>query len=158
MIWISLLSSTDCQTPLRTVTLPTDPLASMMPTAYLKLSGQIPSGSCTLLYVLIAKTSPFHKQLRKLALYCRLYSENQLGNSKAYESNYNYSTAVIIKNCQLYISLFKCTAVTWVMEKIQKLQILCPIISQTAALQTQLLPSLFMTKCQNNRILFHAFL
>lgn len=97
MIWITLLSSTDCQTFLRTVTLPTDPLTSMMPTAYLKSSGQIPSSSCTLLYVLIPENSPFHKQLQKLALYCRPYSENQLGNSKAYESNYNYSTAVIIK-------------------------------------------------------------
>lgn len=60
-----------------------------------------------------------------------------------------------LEQCQLYMSLFKCTAVTWVMEKIQKLQILCPVISQT--LQTQLLPSLFMTKCQNNSVLFHAF-
>lgn len=96
MTWITLLSSTDCQTSLRTVTLPTDPLTSMMPTAYLKLSGQIPSSS-TLLHVLITENSPLHKQLQKLALYCRPYSENQLGNSKAYESNYNYSTAVIIK-------------------------------------------------------------
>lgn len=97
MIWISLLSSTDCQTSLRTATLPTDPLTSMIPTAYLKLSGQIPSSSGTLPYVLMPENSPFHKQLQKLALYCRLHSENQLGNSKAYESNYNYTTAVIIK-------------------------------------------------------------
>lgn len=55
------------------------------------------SSFCTLVSVLVTEKSPPHKQLHKLSLYCRLYSENQLGNSKTYESNYDYSTAAIIE-------------------------------------------------------------
>lgn len=129
-----------------------------MPTAYLKSSGQTPRSSCTLLSVLITENSPFHKELRKLALYGRPYSQNQLGNSKAYESNYNYSTAVIMKTLPAVYKPIQMYSCYMGKGKNTKASDSVPHISQTATRQSQSLPSLFMTKCQNNSVLFHAFL
>jgi len=129
-----------------------------MPTAYSKLSGQTPSSSCTSLSVLTAGNSPFHKQLQMLALYWRLYSENQLGNSKAYESNYNYSTAAIIKTLPAVykpIQMYSCYTGNGNNTKASDS---VPHNFSDCYITNSVSTTPFMTKCHNNSVLFHAFL